>query len=138
MRTNTANQQMKSIFSKILPSIAGAALLTLIWAGSSMGALAQPIPPDQLLRQAYFTLSVANQNYNGHRYEAMREIETAANYLKFDLRGDGRGLEHQRVSDEQLRSARSLLEQARVELDKKPRKHIEKAIKEIDLALKVH
>jgi len=67
----------------------------------------------------------------------MREIEAAANYLKFDLRDDGRGLERQRVSDEQLRSARSLLEQARVELDKKPRKHVEKAIKEVDLALKV-
>jgi hypothetical protein len=135
MKTNMENQQMKAHLSKILASTAVAALL--IWAGSSTNALAQPVPPDQLLRQAYFTLSVANQNYDGHRYEAMREIEAAANYLKFDLRGDGRGLERQRVSDEQLRSARSLLEQARVELDKKPRKHVEKAIKEIDLALRV-
>jgi len=134
MRTNTRNQQLKSNLSKILAS---AAVAALSWAGSSTHALAQPVPPDQLLRQAYFTLSVANQNYDGHRYEAMREIEAAANYLKFDLRDDGRGLERQRVSDEQLRSARSLLEQARVELDKKPRKHVEKAIKEVDLALKV-
>ena len=96
---------------------------------------AQPKAPGALLRDAYITLSYGNHDYNGHRYYAMREVEAAANIMKFDLRGDGPGVERQRVSDDQLRDARSLLEQARGELKGRSRKHVDKAIKEINAAL---
>ncbi len=97
---------------------------------------AQPSGPGALLRQAYITLSYGNHDYNGHRYYAMREIETAANIMKFDLRGDGPGFERQRDSDAQLRDARGVLEQARRELKGRARKHVDKAMGEIDAALR--
>jgi len=98
---------------------------------------AQPGDPGALLRQAYVTLSYGNHDYNGHRYYAMREIEAAAKAMKFDLRGDGPGGERQRTSDDQLRDARSMLEQARGELKGRARKHVDKSVREIDAALKV-
>jgi hypothetical protein len=97
---------------------------------------AQPPGPGSLLRQAYITLSYGNHDYNGHRYYAMREIETAANIMKFDLRGDGPGYERQRDSDAQLREARAVLEQARGQLKGRARKHVDKAMGEIDAALR--
>jgi hypothetical protein len=100
-------------------------------------ALAQPASPGALLRQAYTTLSFANQDYQGHRYAAMQEIEAAAKILKFDIRGDGTGGERQRVSDEQLRAAKSQLEQARGELRGRAGKHVDRAIKQINTALKI-
>ena len=99
---------------------------------------AEPKAPGALLRDAYITLSYGNHDYNGHRYYAMREIEAAANLMKFDLRGDGPGVERQRVSDEQLRDAKSMLKQAQGELRGRARKHIAKAIGEIDKALRTH
>lgn len=101
-------------------------------------SIAQPRSgPAQLLRQSYVTLSYGNHDYNGHRYYAMREIEAAANILRFDLRGDGPGVERQRLSDDQLRDARSMLVQARGELKGRARRHVDKAIKELNIALKV-
>ena len=99
---------------------------------------AQPPAPDSaaLLRQAYITLSYGNHDYNGHRYYAMREIEEAAKVMRFDLRGDGPGFERQRESDAQLRDARGVLEQARRELKGRARKHVDKAMGEIDAALR--
>jgi hypothetical protein len=109
----------------------------LLWFASPAISQAQPAGPGALLRRAYFTLSVANQDYKGHRYEAMKEIEAAARVLKFDLRGDGKGGERQGVSDEQLRAARSMLDQARAEVSGRARKHVDKAIRQIDVALKI-
>jgi hypothetical protein len=126
---------MNSLLSKLLR--ASAAVAVLLALSNSTVSRAQPASPGALLRQAYITLSFANQDYQGHRYAAMKEIEAAANNLKFDLRGDGTGGERQRVSDEQLRAARSLLEQARDELSRRPRRHVEKAIKQIDIALRI-
>jgi hypothetical protein len=115
-----------------------AALLTicLLWLSDPSRGNAQPKTAGGLLRNAYITLSYGNHDYHGHRYYAMREIEAAANMMKFDLRGDGPGVERQRVSDDQLRDARSMLEQARNELKGRPRKHVDKAIREINKALK--
>jgi hypothetical protein len=125
---------MKLLLTKTWAPVVGLALL--LWTVSGLSA--EPAGPARLLRQAYATLSVADHDYNGHRYNAMKQIESAAKLLKFDLRGDGRGHERQGVSDEQLRGARSLLEQAQVEVTGRPRKHIERAIKEINIALKIH
>jgi len=98
---------------------------------------AQQAPPANLLRQAYLTLSMADHDYKGHRVEAMKQIEAAAKLLKADIHGDGRGHEKQRVSDEQLRIARGMLEQTRPELRGKPLKHVDRAIKQINIALKI-
>ena len=98
---------------------------------------ARPAPAANLLRQAYAALSMADHDYKGHRIEAMKQIETAAKLLGSDIRGDGRGHEKQGVSDEQLRIARGLLEQARAGLSGKALKHINKAISQINVALKI-
>jgi len=98
---------------------------------------AQPAPPANLLRQAFATLSVADHDYKGHRVEAMKQIEAATKLLKMDLRGDGRGHEKQAVSDEQLRIARGLLQQASSGVTGKPLKHVERAINQINVTLKI-
>jgi hypothetical protein len=98
---------------------------------------AQPAGPANLLRQAYVTLSLADHDYKGHRVEAMKQIEAAAKLLRVGLHGDGRGHEKQGVSDEQLRTARNLLEQARTGLKAKPLKHVDRAINQINIALKI-
>ena len=110
-------------------------LALLLWTSALSNA--EPAAPGPLLRQAYATLSAADHDYKGHRYNAMKQIEAAARSLKFDVRGDGRGREKQGVSDEQLRVARSLLDQARAELTGAARRHVEKAIKEINIALNI-
>jgi hypothetical protein len=112
-------------------------LMLLLWAINPGTSRAEAVNSGRLLRQAYFSLLLADHDYNGHRIEALKEIETAAKLLKIELRGDGQGHERQGVSDEQLRAARSLLEQARGGLETQPRKHVEKAIKQIDVALKI-
>jgi len=112
-------------------------LSLLLWVTNPTTLPAQPAPPAALLREAYLTLSAADHDYKGHRVEAMKEIEAAARLLKVDLRGDGKGRERQGVSDEQLRAARSLLGQARAELNGRPLKRVDKAIGQIDIALKI-
>ena len=80
---------------------------------------------------------MANHDYKGHRVEAMKQIEAAAKLLRVDIRGDGRGHEKQGASDEQLRIARGMLEQARADLRGKALKHVDGAIKQINIALKI-
>jgi hypothetical protein len=109
----------------------------LLWVTNPATLPAQPAPPGALLWEAYLTLSAADHDYKGHRIEAMNEIEAAARLLRVDLRGDGKGRERQGVSDEQLRAARSLLGQARAELNGRPLKRVDKAIRQIDIALKL-
>ena len=91
----------------------------------------------ELLRQAYITLGHADHDYKGHRAEAMKQIEAAAHELGSNIRGDGRGHEKQGVSDEQLRAAQGLLQQASVGLTGKPLKHVRAAEKQIETALKI-
>jgi hypothetical protein len=114
-----------------LGSITALALMT------SLRLQAQPASPANLLRQAYVTLSMADHDYKGHRVEAMKQIEAAAKVLRMDIRGDGRAHEKQGISDEQLRIARGLLEQTRTGLEVRALKHIDKAINQIDIALKI-
>src|ERR1039458_3194510 len=71
-----------------------------------------PAAATGLLDQAYAALSVADHDYKGHRVHAMHQIEAAAKVLGFTLGGKGHGHEKQVVSDEQLHTAQTLLQQA--------------------------
>jgi hypothetical protein len=90
-----------------------------------------------LLTQAYTALSVADHDYKGHRIWAMRQIEAAAKELGFGLGGNGHGHEPQIASDDQLRKAQGLLQQALTGLPPKALRHVQKAIDEISAALSV-
>ena len=103
----------------------------------SLKAMARPEASADLLRQAYTTLEMADHDYKGHRVDAMKQIEAAGKELGVKIRGHGKGHEKQGVSDEQLRAAHSLLEQARPGLTGKPLKHVNKAIKQLDIALSI-
>ena len=114
----------------------------------------------ELLSQAYAALHAADHDYQGHRIAAMRQIEAAAKEMGItDLKGDGHGGEAQVTSDQQLRKAQGLLQEALTELQKntepvvrekakrhegkairhegKEVKHVEKAIEDITIALSI-
>ena len=93
--------------------------------------------PGNLLPRAYVTLSMADHDYKGHRGEAMKQIAAAAKVLRINLHGDNVVREKQAVSDEQLRIARSLLQEARPQLRGGALKHVDKAINQINIALSV-
>jgi len=94
-------------------------------------------PPGELLREAYVRLEKADHDYKGHRKHAMEQIEGAAKLLGVKVRGDGRGHEKQGVSDEHLREAEKLLQQARGGLSGKALKHVNKALEHLSIALKI-
>jgi hypothetical protein len=99
--------------------------------------VAAPSPAAGLLVQAYATLEQADHDYKGHRLAAMKQIEAAARLLGVNVRGDGKGHEHQGVSDAQLRSAQGLLQQARSGLSGKPLRHVNKALQQLSIALSI-
>ena len=90
-----------------------------------------------LLKQAYATLSVADHDYQGHRVRAMKQIEAAASVVGVSVAGNGKGHEAQVVSDQQLRTAQTLLQQARPGLPAKAQKHVDKALEQITTALSI-
>jgi hypothetical protein len=91
----------------------------------------------ELLRDAYDLLYVADHDYKGHRARAMHQIEDAFRMYGAKLRGQGKGKEVQRASDAQLREAQSKLEQSLGGLAGKPALHIQNAIKQLNIALRV-
>ena len=97
--------------------------------------------PREELAHAYTLLKFANQNYEGHRGNAMNEISRAAKSLKLKLKGDAWEHERQRKSDEQVADAGKLVRDARDKLEAQDRervvKHLDKAIEEIEAALRV-
>jgi hypothetical protein len=95
------------------------------------------VPSVGLLSQAYAALSVADHDYQGHRVRAMKNIEDAAKELGVALQGNGKGHEQQAASDQQLRTAQSLLQQALPGLPKKASRHVEKALEQISIALAI-
>jgi hypothetical protein len=103
----------------------------------SMKVSAQPAGAGSLLQQAYAALERADHDYKGHRIEAMKHVEAAGKLLGLNLRGDGKGHEKQGVSDEQLRIAQGLLEQARSGLTGKPLKRVNRAIAQLNIALSI-
>src|SRR5580692_781446 len=98
-------------------SISGAALISailLLSCGLSARAADDPAaPPDNselgLLKQTYHILKIADHDYDGHRVKAMHSIENACDKLGSNIRGDGKDIETQSVSDAQLRQAQKWL-----------------------------
>ena len=121
--------------TNFLRSLTLATVLALMLSFAS-NLLAGPVPGDLLIK-AYANLEMADHDYNGHRADAMKQVEAAAKEMGINVRGDGKGHERQGVSDEQLRAARGLLEEARVNLKGKTLAHVNKAIHQIDIALKI-
>jgi hypothetical protein len=100
-------------------------------------ANAGPAPAAELLRQAYVTLASADHDYKGHRVEAMKQVHAAGRVLGVNLHGDGKGHENQGQSDQQLRIAQGLLQQASAGLSGKALRHVAAAEKHLAIALTI-
>jgi hypothetical protein len=96
-------------------------------------------PRDDIVR-AYFLIKMSNNNYSGHRDAALRELEFVGKELGLDMRSGGQNKERQRQSDAQMNEAFQILKVARDKLDAHDREHeaghLEKAMHEVDLALR--
>ncbi len=92
-----------------------------------------------MMHRAYRILATGDHDYAGHRVRAMKQVHKAADMLGLDLTGDDKDREKQVLSDDKLREARGLLQHvlgaAEVKSQKRIAKHINAAIKEIDVAL---
>lgn len=97
--------------------------------------------PREEVAHAYRLLEKADHDYNGHRVVALLELKAASRELGFRLEGDLAERERQFKSDEHLIEARRLLNEARIKLEVRDREriaaHVDKAIGEIDAALRV-
>ena len=88
------------------------------------------------LRTAYWLIEHADRDYDGHRKVALKEVKKAGDIIGMDLHGEGYGGEAKWESDKQLREARRLLKEVRLETGGgEEHKHLRIAVKEIDLAL---
>jgi hypothetical protein len=94
-----------------------------------------------MLRHAYAILSTGDHDYKGHRVKAMHAVEAAADLLGMNIRGDNKDRQPQALSDATLREAEGLLQSvlgsAEVKSQKRVTKHIDEAIKQINLALSI-
>jgi len=113
-----------------------AAMLALFLIGA-VNVRAQSVNSTNLLTQAYAVLSVADHDYKGHRVAAMKQIAAAAKVVGVTEMGNGKGHEQQVVSDQQLQTATSLLQQARPGLPPKAQKHVDKALEQLSIALSI-
>ena len=106
----------------------------------SFGLRAHAEPPRQELAHAYGLLKLAKSVYHGHKGEAMKQIEAASHELGFKLEFHGSERESQLKSDEQLAEASRLVREARDQMEARDRDriatHLEKAVEQLDLALK--
>ncbi len=96
---------------------------------------AQAVSAQHLLREAYINLATANHDYRGRRMNAMKEVRAAGKTIGLDVRRDAKVVERQGISDEHLRAARAMLAEARPVLDRRGVTHVDRAIKQIDIAL---
>jgi hypothetical protein len=88
------------------------------------------------LRTAYWLIEHADREYDGHRKVALKEVKKAGDIIGMDLHGEGYRGDAKWDSDKQLREARKLLKEVRLESGGgEEHKHLRTAIKEIDLAL---
>jgi hypothetical protein len=94
-----------------------------------------------MLHRAYRILATGDHDYEGHRAKAMHAVEEAAKLLKLDLKGDAKDHEKQVISDDKLREAQGLITSVLASADVKGQKHIEKhlneAVHQINVALKI-
>ncbi len=88
-----------------------------------------------LLREAYSTLSLGNHVYDGHRRDAMHQVDRAAHQLGADFSGDGKGREPQIISDAQLLAVKLSLEKGRGQFTGEALTHVDQAIKQLATAL---
>jgi hypothetical protein len=95
----------------------------------------------RMLRDAYQILATGNHDYQGHRVEAMHQIERAAASLGVGLQGDLENRQRQDLSDDRLRQARGLLQNvlgaAEVKNEQRIAGHVNEAMHQIDLALSI-
>jgi hypothetical protein len=107
----------------------------------SFGALAYAEPPRYELAHAYVLLAHADADYAGHRGNAMKELTEAGKKLGVKLEGDSSEKEKQWKSDQKLEEARRLLKDAREKFEgedkDKVAERVDRAISEIDAALRV-
>jgi len=95
-----------------------------------------------MMHRAYRILAFGDHDYKGHRVAAMKQVKAAADLLGLDLSGDDRNRQPQVLSDDKMREARDLLTHVlnAAEVKGQPRisKHINAAIRQIDIALEIH
>jgi hypothetical protein len=93
------------------------------------------------LHRAYHILATGDHDYKGHRVKAMHAVEAAAKLLGLDLSGDLKDKEPQPLSDDKLREASGLisdvLASAEVKDQKRITKHLDEAVKQINVALAI-
>ena len=94
------------------------------------------------LVHAYLLLHLPHLDYAGHRLLALNELAAAGRELQMPLTGDVPPPEHKLAPDDQLRQARQLVSHSRDQLEPGDRVRVaarlEKAIKEINMALDTH
>lgn len=109
-------------------------------AAVSFGISAYAEPPRQEVAHAYYLLKVAKHDYAGHRAEALKQLELAGRALGLDLHGGASEHERQMKSDELVSESGRLAHDAEEKLEDRDRRrvadHLEKAIREIDAALR--
>jgi|GEM_PF-2786520 len=97
-------------------------------------------PRDEIVH-AYRLIASADADYGGHRGAAMEELHHAGKAIGLHLEGDAPEREHQWKSDRKLTEARRLLHEAKDKLEARDRDrvadHVDRAIHELDAALKV-
>jgi len=117
-------------------SLVGAVVVCLVFS-LGLSLFARPAKTSDLLIQAYTALEQADHDYKGRRVEAMKQIKEAGRLMGVTIGGEGKGHEKQGVSDEQMRVAKGLLEQASAGMGKKALKHVNKAIEHISVGLNI-
>ena len=135
-------------FFRLTPMLAAIVLAF----GLSNRVQAQSTNSATLLRDAYTALARADHDYKGHRVEAMKQIHVAINELAGKITGRGhaaarvqrsaairgKGSESQATSDNLLRNALNLLQQASGETSGLVLQHISAAIAQLNTALAIH
>jgi hypothetical protein len=117
-------------------------LLSVLVAGLALlfGTQAYAQSAREDIVHAYVLVKAANHDYAGHRNAAIKALEDAGRELGLEMKGKGSAAELQMQSDGQMAEASRILHVAQGRLTAEDRKHaakhVDKAIEEIDLALK--
>ena len=105
-----------------------------------LGNQAYAASPREDIVRAYFLVKMSNNNYSGHRDAALKELEIVGRELGLDMRSGGQNRQPQVQSDSQMAEAFQILQVAQEKLDRRDREHeaghLEKALHEVDLALR--
>jgi hypothetical protein len=114
--------------------------ITALAVALSFGLSARAETPREEVAHAYVLLKLAKSDYHGHKGEAIKQLEAAGHDLGLDLHGHETEHERQLKSDELVSQAGSMVREARNKLEARDRdraaEHLDKAIREIDAALK--